>query len=65
MDTDGNLLGNSSRTPSPAIHRKSLDHLALTPFPNIDEESLGPYRTPPLRTPSPDNYELFEDAVLD
>ena len=67
MTIDGNFLDNSSRTPSPDIDGESFDHLALTPSPNIDEESLDPFRTPPLRIPSPDlqNYTSFEDAVRD
>ena len=62
MDLDG-----KSRTPSPDIDGESLDHLALTPSPNIDEKSLDPFRTPSLQsfTLSPDNYEPFENAVLD
>ena len=67
MDIDGNLLDNSSRTLSPDFDGESFDHLALTPSLNNDEESLDPFRTPPLRIPSPDleNYTTFEDAVRD
>ncbi|KAK0510881.1 hypothetical protein JMJ35_006433 [Cladonia borealis] len=79
MDMNGNHLDNSSHTPSQDIDGESLDHLALTPSPdikgksldhltsspNVNEKSLDPFRTPPLRNLSPDNYEPFDNAVLD
>ena len=65
QDVNGEILDDLASAPSQENDRESLDHRALTPSPFISAGSPDLFRTPPLRTLSPFNYEPFDNAVPD